>query len=88
MAENLKAQNYLNGTEIPRITNSTDWNSNTTGAHRLPFADTQSFLTFGAFYNGYAMYNEAGLAPEGWIVPSNTEWDKLKNILEPIVGKK
>jgi uncharacterized protein (TIGR02145 family) len=88
MAENLKAQNYLNGTEIPRITNSTDWNSNTTGAHRLPFADTQSFLTFGAFYNGYAMYNEAGLAPEGWIVPSNTEWDKLKKYIGTNSGQK
>lgn len=88
MAENLKTQVYLDGTDIPRITNNTDWNANTTGAHRLPFADTQSFLTYGAFYNGYAMYNESGIAPKGWIVPSNTEWDKLKKYIGTSSGKK
>lgn len=81
MAENLKAQNYLNGSEIDYITDATEWKNNKTGAHRLPFSDTQSFLTYGAFYNGYAMFNEAGLAPEGWIVPSNTEWEKLKTYI-------
>lgn len=88
MAENLKAQSYLNGTEIPLLTNSTDWNNNTTGAYRKPFSDNESYLMYGAYYNGYTMYNEAELAPEGWIVPSNNEWTKLRNYIGTPYGSK
>lgn len=88
MAENLKAQTYLDGTEIPRVTDKTEWNANTTGAYRTPFSDTQTFLTHGAYYNGYAIFNEAGLAPEGWIVPSKAEWTKLQNYIGTPYGTK
>ena len=88
MAENLKAQSYLNGTEIPRVTDGKEWDANTTGAYRLPFADTQTFLIHGAYYHGYAMYNEAGLAPEGWIVPSDDEWNKLRKYIGTPYGTK
>lgn len=88
MAENLKAQNYLDGSEIPRITDKTEWNANTTGAYRTPFSDTQTFLTHGAYYNGYAVFNEAGLAPEGWSVPSKAEWTKLQNYIGIPYGTK
>lgn len=88
MAENLKAQSYLNGTEIPRVTDSKEWNNNTTGAFRTPFSDTQTFLTHGAYYNGYAVFNEAGLAPEGWTVPSEGEWKKLQTYIGTPYGTK
>ena len=88
MAENLKAQSYLNGTEIPRVTDGKEWDANTTGAYRLPFADTQTFLIHGAYYHGYTMYNEAGLAPEGWIVPSDDEWNKLRKYIGTPYGTK
>lgn len=81
MAENLKAQTYLDGSEILRVTDGKEWDANTTGAFRLPFSDTQTFLTHGAYYHGYTMYNEAGLAPEGWIVPSDDEWNKLRKYI-------
>lgn len=73
MAENLKARSYRDGTTIPKA--GSDWS--TQGAYRYPFSDEASFLTYSAYYNGYAMYNEKGLAPEGWIVPSDVEWKKL-----------
>lgn len=88
MAENLKAQSYLDGTEIPRVTDGKEWDANTTGAYKIPFSDTQTFLTHGAYYNGYTMYNEAGLAPEGWIVPSDDEWNKLRNYIKTPYGTK
>lgn len=88
MAENLKAQKYLNGSDIDYITDATEWKNTKNGAYRLPFSDTQSFLTFGAFYNGYTMFNEAGLAPKDWMVPSNTEWNKLSTYLGTRPGEK
>lgn len=88
MAENMKAQNYLDGTEIPRVTDKTEWNANINGAYRTPFADTQTFLTHGAYYNGYVIFNEAGFAPEGWTVPSEVEWTKLKTYIGTPYGTK
>lgn len=82
MAENLKARNYLDGTAIPRLGDS-EWASTTNGAYRYPFSSEETFLSNGAFYNGYAMYEEKGLAPEGWIVPSDDEWKKLVAYVGP-----
>lgn len=88
MAENLRAQNYLDGTEILRVTDGKEWDANAIGAFKVPYSDTQTFMTHGAYYNGYAMYNEAGLAPEGWIVPSDDEWNKLRNYIKTPYGTK
>lgn len=88
MAENLRAQNYLDGTAIPKITNGTEWNNNTTGTFKLPYNDNETFLTNGGYYSGNAMYNPAGLAPEGWIVPSNIEWGKLQTYIGTSYGTK
>lgn len=34
---------------------------------------------YGKFYNGYALKDPRGLAPEGWHIPSNDEWLSLLN---------
>ncbi len=82
MAENLKARNYLDGTVIPRLSDK-EWMGATSGVYRYPFSNEEMFLTNGAFYNGYAMYEAKGLAPEGWIVPSDDEWKKLVAYVGP-----
>jgi len=79
MAENLKARSYLDGTAIPRLGDS-EWMSTESGAYRY---NEEIFLTNGAFYNGYTMYEKKGLAPEGWIVPSDVEWEKLVTYVGP-----
>ena len=82
MAENLKARSYLDGTAIPRLGDS-EWMSTESGAYRYPYSNEEIFLTNGAFYNGYTMYEKKGLAPEGWIVPSDVEWEKLVTYVGP-----
>lgn len=82
MAENLRARNYLDGTVIPRLGDS-EWMSTESGACRYPYSNEEIFLTNGAFYNGYTMYEKKGLAPEGWIVPSDVEWEKLVTYVGP-----
>lgn len=88
MAESLRASVYLNGTAIPYIKDVTDWSSNKTGAYRYLADDPEILSVYGAFYNGYAMNNAAGLAPEGWIVPADAEWSKLKTYIKTPYGTK
>lgn len=77
MAENLRARVYVDGTTIPDLSKDNNtWSTTKEGAFRM--ASTETFIGgYGACYNGYAMYNDKQLAPEGWVVPSDAEWKKL-----------
>jgi uncharacterized protein (TIGR02145 family) len=89
MAENLRAENYRDGTPIPNIMDDGAWNSDENGAYRYLYnSPVENKVLFGALYNGYAMYNAAGLAPEGWIVPSDNEWGKLRSYIGIPYGRK
>jgi uncharacterized protein (TIGR02145 family) len=80
MAENLRAQLFTNGTEIPsyKAEDTSSWTANTTGA-RHAYADNEDLVsTYGYLYNGYAVASESGLAPEGWEVPTRSQWIKLR----------
>lgn len=82
MAENLRATNYADGSAIIKLTTSDAdaniWQSNTTGAYLIPGDDAQAGDLFGYFYNGFAVTNEAGLAPEGWEVPAQAQWTQVQ----------
>lgn len=83
--ENLRTTKYNDGSPIANITGKTTWDScmytlteaycyynNTTNA--------DSIKKFGALYNWYAV-NTGKLAPAGWHVPTDEEWDTLQNYL-------
>lgn len=87
MAENLRAENYTDGTAIP----TEEWPSSTTmGAYVYLYssaADNKSI--FGALYNGYALQiEETSLAPLGWEIADNAAWTKLKNYIGSPYGTK
>ena len=90
MAENLRVSRYRNGDLIPNVTEDDDWRNFKNGAwcnyDNNPFYD----IEYGKLYNWYAVDDNRGLAPEGWHVPSEEEWDKLINHLGGygIAGKK
>ena len=77
---------YRDGTPIPEVTDNTEWQNLTTGAWSYYDNDP----TKPRLYNWYAV---AGIhdadpntpnkefAPEGWHVPSDTEWTTLENYL-------
>ena len=81
---------YRDGTSIPEVTDNNEWLSLTTGAWRY-YDNNDS--TGPRLYNWYAVmgiYDEASLnnpslrkefAPEGWHIPSDTEWTTLENYL-------
>jgi uncharacterized protein (TIGR02145 family) len=85
MAENLRTTKYNDGSSIPNIIRDTTWDScyyTPTGAYCYNYNTTDSgrIERFGALYNWYAV-NTGKLAPAGWHVPTDAEWDTLQNYL-------
>ena len=78
--ENLKTTKYNDGTAIPNVTDGTQWPLLTTGAYSYYGINSANKAKFGALYNWYAV-NTGKLAPKGWRVPNNADWDTLQNHL-------
>lgn len=88
MVQNLKVTKYRNGDPIPTLDrDALTWGDLTTGAYSN-FYDNSS--SSGRLYNWYAVDDSRGLAPEGWHIPSNEEWNVLFEFLggESVAGSK
>jgi uncharacterized protein (TIGR02145 family) len=81
MAENLKVTHYRNGEAIPNITNATTWSGLTTGAYCEYNNDINNVATYGRLYNWYSAVDSRNIAPAGWHVPSDAEWQTLVDYL-------
>jgi uncharacterized protein (TIGR02145 family) len=81
MAENLKVTHYRNGDTIPNETDGTTWYGLTTGAWCEFNNSTSNGATYGKLYNWWATGNSRNIAPAGWHVPSDTEWQTLVDYL-------
>ena len=84
--ENAEMVTYRDGTAIPQVTDNTAWENLTTGAWCYYYNDP----TKPRFYNWYAVMGihdtdpntpDKEFAPEGWHVPSDTEWTTLEEHL-------
>jgi uncharacterized protein (TIGR02145 family) len=90
MAENLKTTKYNDGSDIPMVTNDTEWSGLNTPAYCWYDNDKASYGdTYGALYNWYAV-STGKLCPTGWHVPTDAEWTGLTDFLggEAIAGGK
>ncbi len=90
MTSNLNVDHYRNGDPIPEVQDITQWCSLTTGAWCYYNNDAALGETYGKLYNWYAVHDPRGLAPEGWHIPTDTEWTVLSNSLggESVAGGK
>ncbi len=80
MVENLKTTKYNDGSTIPLVTDNTAWATLTTPGYCW-YNDSISYgNTYGALYNWYSV-NTGKLAPKGWHVPTDSEWEVLGNYL-------
>lgn len=100
--KNLDVTTYRDGTPIPQVTNPSEWYNLTTGAWCYYNNDPAFGEIYGKIYNWYAVagiHDDASLtntslrkqlAPQGWHVFSNNEWNTLINFLggEEIAGGK
>jgi len=81
MTENLKVTQYRNGDVIDNEPDNDLWASLTTGAYCNYNNDESIALTYGRLYNWYAVNDPRGLAPAGWHVPTDSEWQTLIDFL-------
>jgi uncharacterized protein (TIGR02145 family) len=81
MVENLKTTMFNDGTPIPLVKNSKEWENLKTPAYCW-YNDKPSTYkdTYGALYNWYTV-NTGRLCPVGWHVPTDAEWRTLTNFL-------
>lgn len=77
MKENLDVQHYQNGDVIPQVQNQEEWNNLKSGAWCYYQNDPDNEQAFGKLYNWYALQDPRGLAPKGWHIPSDKEWNEL-----------
>ncbi|MDF1699153.1 MAG: fibrobacter succinogenes major paralogous domain-containing protein, partial [Saprospiraceae bacterium] len=90
MAENLKTTRYNDGTAISLVTNNTDWSTasnNGDDAYCWYDNDASNLITYGALYNWYAIdtlsNGNKNVCPVGWHLPTDVEWDILRDYLDP-----
>ena len=81
-AKNLNVSKYRNGDVIPQVTDPTQWANLTTGAWCYYNNDPTNEIIYGKLYNWYAVNDPRGLAPTGWHIPSNSEWNKFVKFLD------
>lgn len=92
MKENLRTTKYSDGTDIPLVTDNSEWASNYNSGTTLPmmswYDNDQATYTankFGVLYNGYSVNpttnGNKNVCPISWHVPSDVEWTTLTDYL-------
>ncbi len=77
LTENLNTTKYSNGDEILHISDGNEWQNTITGAWCF-FGNLSEFeVPYGRLYNWYSITDSRNVCPEGWHVPSDTEWQTL-----------
>jgi uncharacterized protein (TIGR02145 family) len=81
LKENLRNDNYNDGTAIPGNLDDATWTTTTSGAQAIYDADSAAnFASYGRLYNWYAV-NTGLLCPSGWHVPTDAEMTTLETAL-------
>ena len=88
MTVNLDIETYRNGDIIPQVTDPTVWGALRTGAWCYYDNNVANGAKYGKLYNWYAVNDSRGLAPVGWHIPSNAEWETLNTFLGYAAGGK
>ncbi len=79
MAENLRATKFNDGTDIPLVTDYTDWDKLSTPGYCWYKNDADTYkIPYGALYNWFTV-STGKLCPAGWHVATNPEWATLVN---------
>ncbi len=90
MAENLKVTKYRNGEWIINVTGSATWSALQGGAYCYYDNNFDNAGIYGHMYNWHALVDPRNIAPEGWHVATDKDWQQLINYLggEDVAGAK
>lgn len=86
MSENLNVVRFQNGEGIIQARSRKEWNqlcANKQPAWCYYNYENKEDPKYGKIYNYYAIIDPRGLAPKGWHIPSDKEWDILINSIHP-----
>lgn len=88
MSQNLNVDRYQNGDYIPQVQDNEKWATLTTGA--WCYSDPLNAGKYGKLYNWYAVIDPRGLAPTGYHIPNDSEWQILIDYLggNEVAGEK
>jgi uncharacterized protein (TIGR02145 family) len=81
MVDNLKTTKYNDGTIIPYSPDSAAWTNTIGYCYYNNTTNPDSIKKFGPLYNGNVVLT-GKLAPSGWHVPAESEWQVLTNYLQ------
>jgi uncharacterized protein (TIGR02145 family) len=81
MEENLRVTHYRNGEAIPKVTDNYTWIGLLTGAYCEYNNDINNVATYGRLYNWHSLNDSRNMAPSGWHVPTDAEWQTLVDFL-------
>jgi uncharacterized protein (TIGR02145 family) len=84
MAENLNVDRFRNGDVIPEAKTDEEWKTaccNFQPAWCYYKNDPKNGAKFGKLYNFWAVIDSRGIAPNGWKVPSDDDFNNLKNFI-------
>jgi uncharacterized protein (TIGR02145 family) len=80
MRENLKTTHYKNAEYVFNAVTASDWSVDKGGAYCNFNNDAANAAVYGRLYNFYAI-SGGNLAPAGWHVPTDTEWNLVMTYL-------
>ena len=80
MSENLNVKKFRNGDIIPQAQTAEEWKL--AGFNKQPAwcyyeMNSKNGKKYGKLYNRYALYDHRGIAPKGWRIPDNMDWETL-----------
>jgi uncharacterized protein (TIGR02145 family) len=86
MNKNLNVNTFCNGDTIPEVKTENEWNK--AGKNKQPAwchydYNISNDTIYGKLYNWYAVNDPRGLAPNGFHIPTNDEFNKLIHFLDP-----
>lgn len=79
MAQNLRTTIFQNGDAIEAVTSNAEWTA-LSGAAYCNYENSDSLddlATYGRLYNWFAINDPRNIAPEGWHVATQEDWDEL-----------
>ncbi len=82
MLENLRTTKYRNGDPIPNVADSHLWVNINSAAYCNYNNDINNVAIYGRLYNWFAINDSRNIAPEGWHVASDAEWQILVDYLD------
>ena len=75
--ENLKTTKFRNGDSVPNVTGVSQWSFSTTNGWCYYDNNKDNASIYGRLYNWFAITDSRNIAPSGWHVPTDTDWQKL-----------